>query len=196
MSLKSWALGAIAAIGIATAASAMTLDGSIGFQGVGALGATSGGSVVVTLIIAHPLSQFGGEVFGSSPTGDFDGASATPFISFAPLVFADDLPTTISFETALGSFFGELLPDLNAPLAFFGGGTFTPAAPGALSAFASSPLGVSLFIFALEACIDDTVCLGIVGALVSGAFPTGVPAPAGLALFGLGLLGLAALRRR
>jgi hypothetical protein len=205
MSFKFWALGAAAAIGLSTAASAAPLPPVTGEVGFRIVSVVEGGDVTsFTPDLGSPSSLFAVSGF-VTPSGAFAGLTATPFTSFAPFTVDPaslDL-SGLSFVTELGSFTAGFIVNNGGPI-WLGEGIFTPSASGALSGFGPTKLDfflISVFITPCRDAVggDDAVCVLQNGALSDENLvdpPTGVPAPAGLALFGLGLLGLAALRRR
>jgi hypothetical protein len=194
MSVKSWVLGACAAILLCAAAQAAPLRGLVGFFVEITFGEVDGAPAVIPDV---GFSQFGGR----SPSGadfgleDFAGLPDEPFLSFAPILFdpegGEAIVSGFSFSTAAGSFAGAFEPGLGG-FFFVGRGVFTPSPGGPLAGFSATPMEFLMLSTVFDSCRGSAEeCTVLLGALQAS-----VPTPAALALFGAGLLGLAALRRR
>lgn len=199
MNAKRLVLAALLAAGVGSAANAAPIVGSI---------AVVGGSVTVdispitsgppgTTFTANPL------VYSGSASGDFAPIPVFAVADPAPVAISANVGAAVSFSGIYGSFMGtvtSVAQDIQANQRtvsiFVVTGTFTPGA---------ALLAIDPTLTANDAQLTvsgtETVAVGGGGfqsLSLSGTLAAGVavPAPAALAVFGLGLIGLGLVARR
>jgi hypothetical protein len=136
------------------------------------------------------------------PDGDFTGVlEVRGSASIAPLDFIDreSGPPAFAFSSEIGRFSATVLTAsfVEASFRLDGAGFFSPGA--GLPGVGPSPAAFMISVGLEEGCSGERcggILLGALAAPDFGAGPVDVPAPAGLAVFGLGLLGLGLARRR